>query len=181
MLLFVNTQYIHLGLWMDRDKFLFGTFFGWTLPVFLHNTYIVYIKSVVYFDCVYCMPGEERHSPAETLRWKFAYCHSESQLIVYWFAKILYSIVNKGCYWQLYSRYTTNYNHSSTDSPSSIWVETGSHMFPLSLVSSLSSLHSFSVATNFNSCPKNWHNSQICNLSVSMTTSYKLCPRASWS
>lgn len=41
MLLFVNTQYIHLGLWMDRDKLLFGKFFGWTLPVFLHNTYTV--------------------------------------------------------------------------------------------------------------------------------------------
>lgn len=73
----------------------------------LPTQYIHCFKSVVYFDCTYCMPGEERHSPAETLRWRFGYCHSESQLIVYWFAKILYSVVNKGCYWQLYSRYTT--------------------------------------------------------------------------
>lgn len=55
MLLFVNTQYIHLGLWMDRDKFLFGTFFGWTLPVFLHNTYIVLKVLYTLIVCIVCL------------------------------------------------------------------------------------------------------------------------------
>lgn len=56
MLLFVNTQYIHLGLWMDRI-FIWNVFrlnFA-SLP----TQYIHCIKSVVHFDCMYCMPGEE--------------------------------------------------------------------------------------------------------------------------